>query len=298
MRYVVYSHNSGPARPGIIDGDAVRPFDASIASLEAYIACTPDERDRAIAKLGDPVPFASVKLHAPLAPAKNVFCVGRNYLAHAEEGARAQGIKLELPSVPTFFTKAPTVIAGPGDVLALDGALSQQYDWEAELGVVIGTRCRDVEETDALKMVFGYTCFNDVTARDLQRSHVQWFKGKSLDHTGPVGPWIVDADDAKAPQDLAIELRVNGVVKQHGRTAAMIFTIRTIIAQALARADPRGRRPHRDRHARRRRLRAHATRIPEKRRRDGSRDRKRRPVAQRRPHQAANAAERAVRVFL
>jgi 2-keto-4-pentenoate hydratase/2-oxohepta-3-ene-1,7-dioic acid hydratase in catechol pathway len=231
MRYVRFSHGSGPVRPGIIDGDAVRPFDASIPSLEAYIACTRAERDRAQAKLGDPVPFAGVQLHAPLQPAKNVFCVGRNYLAHAEEGARAQGLKLELPSVPTFFTKAPTVIAGPGETLALDGALSPQYDWEAELGVIIGTRCRDVAETDALAMVFGYTCFNDVTARDLQRSHVQWFKGKSLDHTGPIGPWIVDADDVKAPQDLAIELRVNGIVKQHARTAAMIFTIRTVIAQ-------------------------------------------------------------------
>ena len=231
MRYVVFSHGSGAARPGIIDGDAVRPFDASTASLEAYIAKSQSERAAAIARLGAPVPLASVQLHAPLRPAKNVFCVGRNYLAHAEEGARAQGLKLELPSVPTFFTKAPTTIAGPGETLALDGKLSPHYDWEAELGVIIGKRCRDVAETDALAMVFGYTCFNDVTARDLQRSHVQWFKGKSLDHTGPIGPWVVDADDVKAPQDLAIELRVNGVVKQKARTAAMIFSIRTVIAQ-------------------------------------------------------------------
>jgi 2-keto-4-pentenoate hydratase/2-oxohepta-3-ene-1,7-dioic acid hydratase in catechol pathway len=231
MRYVVFSHGPGPARPGIIDGEAVRPFDASIASLEAFIASTPAGRERAIANLGDPVPFARVQLHAPLRPAKNVFCVGRNYLAHAEEGARAQGLKLELPGVPTFFTKAPSTIAGPGETLELDGKLSAQYDWEAELGVVIGTRCRDVAETDALSVVFGYTCFNDVTARDLQRAHGQWFKGKSLDHTGPIGPWIVDADDMKAPQDAAIELRVNGVVKQRARTIAMIFTLRTVIAQ-------------------------------------------------------------------
>jgi 2,4-diketo-3-deoxy-L-fuconate hydrolase len=163
-----------------------------------------------------------------------VFCVGRNYLAHAEEGARAQGIALELPPVPTFFTKAPTAIAGPLDVLELDGALSRQYDWEAELGVIVGATCRDVPEADALSVVFGYTCFNDVTARDLQRAHGQWFKGKSLDNTGPIGPWIVDAADVPDPQTLRIALRVNGVEKQRSSTANMIFSVRRLIASLSA----------------------------------------------------------------
>ena len=136
-----------------------------------------------------------MKLHAPLHPKKNVFCVGRNYLAHAEEGARVRGEKLELPDVPTYFTKAPTAIAGPEQVLELSSDVSPKYDWEAELGVVIGTTCRDVTEADALSVVFGYMCLNDVTARDLQRAHIQWFKGKSLDNTCPIGPWIVDAAD-------------------------------------------------------------------------------------------------------
>jgi 2-keto-4-pentenoate hydratase/2-oxohepta-3-ene-1,7-dioic acid hydratase in catechol pathway len=169
-------------------------------------------------------------LHAPLVPRKNVFCVGRNYLAHAEEGAKALGTELKLPDVPTFFTKAPTTIADPDEVLELSSEVSPMYDWEAELGVVIGTKCRDVSEADALSVVFGYTCYNDVTARDLQRSHIQWFKGKSLDHTGPIGPWIVDADDIGDPQDLEIMLRLNGVEKQHSNTSNMIFNVRQIIA--------------------------------------------------------------------
>ena len=98
------------------------------------------------------------------------------------------------------------------------------WDWEAELAVIIGTTCKDVSEDDALSMVFGYSCLNDVTARDLQRSHVQWFKGKSLDDSCPIGPWIVDAADIGDPQNLEIMLRVNGVEKQHSNTGKMIFT--------------------------------------------------------------------------
>jgi 2,4-diketo-3-deoxy-L-fuconate hydrolase len=231
MRYVRFSHGPGPALPGIIEGAGVRPFDPSIPSLEAFIALPESERAAQIAKLGRPVPLTDIVIRAPLQPAKNIFCVGRNYLEHAAEGARAQGIALDLPPVPTFFTKTPATIADPAEALALDAAISAQYDWEAELAVIVGTRCKDVSEADALTTVFGYTCFNDVTARDLQRSHGQWFKGKSLDHTGPLGPWIVDAADLPDPQALDIVLRVNGVEKQHSNTANMIFSIRTIIAQ-------------------------------------------------------------------
>jgi 2-keto-4-pentenoate hydratase/2-oxohepta-3-ene-1,7-dioic acid hydratase in catechol pathway len=109
--------------------------------------------------------------------------------------------------------------------------VSPSYDWEAELAIVIGRTCKDVYEADALDVVFGYTALNDVSARDLQRLHQQWFKGKSIDDTCPIGPWIVDAADVGDPQALHIELRVNGTVKQSASTAAMIFNCRTIIAQ-------------------------------------------------------------------
>jgi 2-keto-4-pentenoate hydratase/2-oxohepta-3-ene-1,7-dioic acid hydratase in catechol pathway len=234
MRYVLYSDAAGAKRPGVIEGDSIRPFGPDVASLDAFIALPPAERAAAVASLGEPIAAASVTLLAPLMPKKNVFCVGRNYLAHAEEGAKALGTELKLPPVPTFFTKAPTSIAGPDEELPLSSDISPQYDWEAELAVIIGTTCRDVSEADALDVVFGYSCLNDVTARDLQRLHVQWFKGKSLDHTCPIGPWIVDAADIGDPQTLDIALRVNGETKQSSNTSKMIFNVRQIIASLSA----------------------------------------------------------------
>jgi 2-keto-4-pentenoate hydratase/2-oxohepta-3-ene-1,7-dioic acid hydratase in catechol pathway len=234
MRYVLYSDASGAKRAGVIEGESIRPFGLDVPTLEAYIALAPSERAVAVAKLGPAVAASSVTLLAPLYPKKNVFCVGRNYLAHAEEGAKALGTELKLPPVPTFFTKAPTSIAGPDEVLPLSSDLSPQYDWEAELAVIIGTTCRDVSEADALDVVFGYSALNDVTARDLQRSHVQWFKGKSLDHTCPIGPWVIDAADVGDPQSLDIALRVNGVTKQSSNTSKMIFSVRQIIASLSA----------------------------------------------------------------
>jgi 2-keto-4-pentenoate hydratase/2-oxohepta-3-ene-1,7-dioic acid hydratase in catechol pathway len=234
MRYVTFTDTTGARRPGVIEGDSIRPFGSAVPSLDAFIAMTPGDRKTALGALGGNVPLAGAKLCAPLQPKKNVFCVGRNYLAHAEEGARALGTTLKLPDVPTYFTKAPTSVSAPDQILELQAKLSPMYDWEAELAVIIGTTCRDVSEADALSMVFGYTCLNDVTARDLQRAHVQWFKGKSLDHTCPLGPWIVDAADIGDPQKLEIMLRVNGVEKQHSNTSKMIFDVKKIISNLSA----------------------------------------------------------------
>ena len=230
MRYVSFSDASGKPRPGVIEGDSVRPFGADVASLDAFVAMSPADRKAATGKLGAPIPLAGLALHAPLHPKKNVFCVGRNYLAHAEEGAKALGQELKLPDVPTYFTKAPTAIVGPDHAINLSSDLSPMWDWEAELAVIIGTTCKNVSEAEALSMVFGYSCLNDVTARDLQRSHVQWFKGKSLDESCPIGPWIVDAADIGDPQILEIMLRVNGVEKQHSNTSKMIFSVKQIVS--------------------------------------------------------------------
>ncbi len=231
MRFVLFSTPSSPEpRPGVIQGETIRPLEG-VASLDALVALDPAARTAAQARLGEPVGLAGTKLHAPLYPRKNVFCVGRNYLAHAEEGARALGKELELPSVPTFFTKAPTAIAGPDATLNLSGTVSQKYDWEAELAVVIGTRCKDVPEDRALDVVWAYTCLNDVSARDQQRATTQWFAGKTLDDTCPLGPWLVTADEIGDPQKLDVSLRVNGETKQHASTAVMIFSVARIIAE-------------------------------------------------------------------
>jgi 2,4-diketo-3-deoxy-L-fuconate hydrolase len=216
----------------VLNEHTVDPLAPDVASLEAFIALEPDARRHALMARGVPIPRANVTLQAPLAPHKNVFCVGRNYLAHAQEGARARGeTDLNLPSVPSFFTKAPTAVIGPDATLRLSSRVSAQYDWEAELAVIIGVRCKDVPEADALATIFGYTCLNDVTARDLQRAHQQWFKGKSLDATCPIGPWVVEAAAIPEPQRLAIALRVNGQTRQSSTTGAMIFSIARIIAE-------------------------------------------------------------------
>ncbi|MBV8580039.1 MAG: fumarylacetoacetate hydrolase family protein [Candidatus Eremiobacteraeota bacterium] len=230
MRFVLFSTPSSSPRPGVLDGETIRPLDG-LTSLDAFVALPPDERAAAASRLGPGVPLASAVLHAPLRPHKNVFCVGRNYLAHAEEGARARGEALTLPAVPTFFSKAPTAIADPGATLHLSAAVSAQYDWEAELAVVIGTRCKDVPEDRALDVVFGYTCLNDVSARDVQKATTQWFKGKTLDDTCPLGPWLVTADEIGDPQRLDVSLRVNGETKQHASTASMIFSVARCIAE-------------------------------------------------------------------
>lgn len=232
MRFVTFSDRDGNRRPGLLSGETVEPFGPDVATLEAFIALDSAARRAALNARASALPLTSVTLSAPLAPRKNVFCVGRNYLAHAQEGARARGESdLNLPSVPSFFTKAPTAIAGPGETLRLSGAVSAQYDWEAELAVVIGARCKDVAAADALDVIFGYTCLNDVTARDLQRAHQQWFKGKSLDATCPIGPWIVDTAEIGDPQNLRIALRVSGLTRQNSNTKAMIFSIPRIIAE-------------------------------------------------------------------
>ena len=230
MRFVLFSTPSSSPRPGVLDGETIRPLDG-LTSLDAFVGLPPDERAAAASRLRAGVPLASATLHAPLRPHKNVFCVGRNYLAHAEEGARARGEALTLPAVPTFFSKAPTAIADPGATLHLSAAVSAQYDWEAELAVVIGTRCKDVPEDRALDVVFGYTCLNDVSARDVQKATTQWFKGKTLDDTCPLGPWLVTADEIGDPQRLDVSLRVNGETKQHASTASMIFSVARCIAE-------------------------------------------------------------------
>jgi 2-keto-4-pentenoate hydratase/2-oxohepta-3-ene-1,7-dioic acid hydratase in catechol pathway len=225
VRYVSYEHE-GRIRPGYLDGDRVGSIDCS--TLLEYIALSPAERERK--RLREFVPLSRVTLAAPVRPNKNVFCVGRNYLDHALEVSQQTGRELKLPDVPTFFTKAPTAIAAPGQTLEFSSKVSNEYDWEAELAIVIGSRVKDVSEANALAAVFGYTCFNDLTARDLQRAHGQWFKGKSLDSAAPMGPWIVSRDEIGDAQDLTVALRVNGIEKQRSTTARMIFSLPVLIA--------------------------------------------------------------------
>jgi 2-keto-4-pentenoate hydratase/2-oxohepta-3-ene-1,7-dioic acid hydratase in catechol pathway len=228
LKFLTYRSADGRTRPGVLEGKMIRTI--ATATLREYIALAPQERVARHAP-DDPIPLAGVALEAPVRPERNVFCVGRNYLEHALEGARAAGRELKMPTVPTFFTKAPTAIAGPDTTLRLSAAVSREYDYEAELAVVIGAECKDVAESEALHVVFGYTALNDVTARDLQREYGQWFKGKSLDSSCPLGPWVVTPEEVGDPHSLELRLRRNGIEKQHSNTSKMIFSVPRLIAE-------------------------------------------------------------------
>jgi 2-keto-4-pentenoate hydratase/2-oxohepta-3-ene-1,7-dioic acid hydratase in catechol pathway len=172
--------------------------------------------------------LAEVSILAPLDPPRgNVLAIGRNYQKHAEEGARALDEEVK---PPTIFTKAITTIIGPYDDIPVDDSVSDNIDWEVELGVVIGRAGRGINRHDALDHVFGYCVVNDVTARDIQRGWGgQWFKGKSLDASCPTGPWVVTADEIPDPASLDLQLRVNGVVKQEANTRDMIYPVDAVI---------------------------------------------------------------------
>jgi 2-keto-4-pentenoate hydratase/2-oxohepta-3-ene-1,7-dioic acid hydratase in catechol pathway len=225
-------------------GDAARrareglPFDASdmlslIGSGRTGLAAL---RKLARGQAAKGLALGSLTLLAPIPrPRKNVFCVGWNYLEHFEEGARARPHVQDMPAHPAFFTKAPTTVNGPFDPIPLHAGVTEKLDWEVELGVVIGRGGRDIAEADAMKHVYGYTVINDVSAREVQRQHgQQWFKGKSLDGTCPMGPWIATADEVPDPQALRVTCRLNGVLKQDSSTRHMYFRIPRIIAELSA----------------------------------------------------------------
>jgi 2-keto-4-pentenoate hydratase/2-oxohepta-3-ene-1,7-dioic acid hydratase in catechol pathway len=171
-----------------------------------------------------------VRWHAPISrPAKNIVCLGLNYSSHVKESAQARGREVKIPEHPVFFTKSPTTVNGPFDPIPWDPTITEQVDYEVELGVVIGIGGKNIPRSKALEHVFGYTVVNDVSARDLQLRHLQWFKGKSLDGFCPMGPVVVTADEFGDPQSKKIATRVNGVQKQQSTTANMIFPVDVII---------------------------------------------------------------------
>ncbi len=175
-----------------------------------------------------------VRLLSPIpAPRKNVICLGVNYQEHIDEGARARGIQFNTPEAPVFFTKpATSVIGDQGKVLA--HAVTSKIDWEVELAVVIGRKGRNIPAAKANDYIFGYTVCLDMTARDLQRRHLQWWKGKSLDTFCPLGPSIVHKSAMPDPRNIRLQCRVNGETMQDGNTRDMIFDIPTTIESLSA----------------------------------------------------------------
>ncbi len=188
---------------------------------------------------GTRLPLSTIRLAPPLTPRRNVFCVGVNYRAHAVEfarsgfGGQSAPPPQDRPEAPVIFSKVPECLIGCGDPIVLPGSLSTAIDYESELVVVIGRGGRGIPAREAMAHVFGYTVFNDVTARDLQRRHRQWLIGKSLDGFGPIGPWIVTADEVDG-NDTRVRGWVNGELRQDARTTDLIFTVPDLIAAISA----------------------------------------------------------------
>jgi 2-keto-4-pentenoate hydratase/2-oxohepta-3-ene-1,7-dioic acid hydratase in catechol pathway len=173
---------------------------------------------------GRPIaPLEQVELLPPCLPSK-ILAVGLNYADHAAEAGKAP------PPEPLLFLKPPSAVIGPEAPIVLP-SLSRRVDYEAELALVVGRRCRNVRPEEASAYILGYTCANDVTARDLQRRDGQWTRSKGFDTFGPLGPWIVTDLD---PSDVEVTARVNGVVRQRASTRSLIFAVPQLLAFASA----------------------------------------------------------------
>jgi len=211
---IVVLDSVAPSMLALIDGG-----EAALVQARAAVAAAANVVKRADVRLLSPIPR----------PKQNVMCLGMNYVAHAIESDLARGREPKLPEFPVFFTKALNTVCGDGDEVPLDPNVTSELDYEVELAYIFGKNAKNVSKADALSYVFGYTIVNDISARDLQNRHQQFFKGKSLDNSGPIGPCIVTADEIPDPTVLAIKLRLNGEERQHSNTGDLIFDIPTSI---------------------------------------------------------------------
>lgn len=216
MKMVRFKAPDGATHSGVINGD-----EEVVAFGDELVDMSHDGRRRALGRWS----VDEVTLVAPVRPG-SIIGIGLNYRDHAREtGAEA-------PTEPVMFGKLPSCVTGPGSPIYIDSRLSEQVDYEAELGVVIGRACSDVAEQHALEHVLGYVCVNDVSARDLQvgGGAGQWLRGKSLDSFAPIGPHLVTADEVSDPQRLSVRCTVNDEVLQNSSTEHMIFSITELIA--------------------------------------------------------------------
>ncbi|MGI5920542.1 MAG: fumarylacetoacetate hydrolase family protein [Syntrophomonadaceae bacterium] len=177
------------------------------------------------------LPFNLIKLLPPIPyPKRNVFCLGKNYADHAREIKITQISDTGIPERPIYFTKVASPAIGSGDLIKFSRQTTSQVDYEVELAVVIGRDGINIRPEEAQEYIFGYTIVNDVSARDLQADHKQWFKGKSLDTFCPMGPCIVHKNYIQSPMELNIKCTINGEVRQNSNTSNMIFDIPYIIS--------------------------------------------------------------------
>ena len=233
MRLLSYLSDVGDERLAVASGADAIDLSSLVGdgrwSMERLLADPDDGLARLRTALSGDVAGArlrldSLRLLAPVARPGKIVAVGRNYRDHAAEESAP------LPEEPLVFAKLPSSVVGNGDVISWSAGLTAQVDYEAELAVVIGRPAREVAVADALDHVLGYTCLNDVSARDLQVRDGQWTRAKSLDSFCPIGPWIVTADEIPDPAALAIRCRVNGELRQAASTGQLIHGVAELIA--------------------------------------------------------------------
>jgi 2-keto-4-pentenoate hydratase/2-oxohepta-3-ene-1,7-dioic acid hydratase in catechol pathway len=229
MKFVTFVRPSAGPEAGVLAADQVIGLaGAGFAGILAVLGSGPDGRARIEDFISNPPPEAtfpthSVRLLAPVPRPPKLICIGLNYRDHAAEAHQ------EIPKVPTVFAKFSNTVIGPDEAIVLP-RISRKPDYEAEFMFVIGTGGRHIAPQDWWKHVFGYTVFNDVSARDFQVATSQWMIGKTFDTFAPMGPWLVSADEILDPHALDISLRIGGEVLQHSNTRELIFKIPELVA--------------------------------------------------------------------
>ena len=235
MKLVTYVINEIEGFGAVVEDNWIIPLTSISKDMLSFIQGGNEALDKAeilINSETSTIPLQKVRLLAPIPiPKRNIMCLGKNYADHAIESHRAWGDKAEIPQFPVIFTKSPNTTNGPYDDIPYDPDVSTAIDFEAEVLVIIGKPGINISREQAMDHVYGYSVINDLTARDLQRRHVQFFKGKSLDGHAPMGPWIVTVSEIQDPHNLQVSCTVNGQEKQNGNTKQMIFDIPETIAQ-------------------------------------------------------------------
>lgn len=243
MKFISYIYD-GKEGYGIVDENSIVPMNALLKvlgkntpeSLLDFICTYSDsllgDLKAVLSKENiEKIPYDRVKITAPIPhPRRNIFCLGKNYREHALEIKSLPGGKTAIPDYPIYFTKVADPCIGHMDKVIIPKEYSENIDYEVELALVIGKDGRDIPMEKAEEYIFGYTIANDITARDIQRKHVQWFKGKSLDTFTPLGPYIVHKSQIGFPVELDISCSVNGEIRQKSNTKHMIFDIPYIIS--------------------------------------------------------------------
>lgn len=236
MKLVTYRKNE-QIGVGLVSADlqSVSPFDlpAQVRELGALPIIEALAAGTGLPPTLAQIPLSDVQIIAPMPkPRRNIFCVGKNYYAHAKEfagsGFDSSAAAGDIPQVPIFFSKVPESVIGPDATIEIPASVSTAIDYEAELAVIIGQGGKGISAQAAMQHVWGYTIINDVTARDWQSRHSQWLMGKSFDTFCPMGPWLVSADEFDGSQT-NVRCWVNGELRQNANTTDLIFNIATLI---------------------------------------------------------------------